>query len=185
MDACQLLLPDCSVDLAVSISAFEHIYNVPMACDEIHRILKPDGLAYLKIDNFTSITGSENPLAYETTQVPPWDHLREKKWPLSTFKNKFRLADYLSILTEKFDLVSRDLGEKRGVKLLTPSIRAELGQYSEEELLSENQTVIVRKRATGPLMPAVERGSHAGLLQDRADHDARVTGAEEFRTGVH
>lgn len=43
-DAANLIFPDCSFDVAVSTQALEHIREYQASVDEIHRVLKDDGV---------------------------------------------------------------------------------------------------------------------------------------------
>ena len=48
-DICDLPLADNSIDLILSSSVLEHVYNVELAAMEMYRVLKPDGYVYAEI----------------------------------------------------------------------------------------------------------------------------------------
>jgi SAM-dependent methyltransferase len=146
INAENLLFPENSFDIVFAVTVFEHIAHVEKASKEICKVLRKDGIVYLVIDLYTGISGSHNPLWYNTQKVPPWDHLRQQTSPLPTFLNKLRLNDYISIFKKNFEILYMELEEKHGAKeLLTPDIRAELAEYSENELLSSALFLILRK----------------------------------------
>lgn len=41
--------PDASFDVVTSEAVYEHVYNLKMAAKEMHRVLRPDGIAYHSI----------------------------------------------------------------------------------------------------------------------------------------
>ncbi len=150
----RLPFADAEFDLVVSHEVFEHIADVPSAADEIKRVLKPGGLAYLNIHLFPSISGGHNmawkyPDDEPSTTVPPWDHLREKRFPEHpSWINEFRERDYRPILEQKFEILVWEASAYEGRAQLTPEIRAELADYTEDELLKKGLIVLLRKEQT-------------------------------------
>jgi len=71
--------------------------------------------------------------------------LRKNKFPAPVSLNKLREHEYLNYFSEKFEIleVLRELDNEAG-NLLTPGLRAELQDYSEEELLTTYITVVAR-----------------------------------------
>jgi SAM-dependent methyltransferase len=146
VNAENLSFPENYFDIVFAVTVFEHVSNVDKAAEEISKVLRSNGLAYLVIDLYTGISGSHNPLWNNTNRVPPWDHLRQQTWPLSTHLNKLRLDDYISILSKHFQILKMELDEKEGAKdLLTSEIRSQLVEYTEKELLSSALFLILRK----------------------------------------
>ncbi len=93
MDATDLRFPDKFFDRVFSISAFEHILEIEMALDEIKRVLKIGGLAFISFEPIWSSSGGHHLHHFGewSKVVPPWSHLiwtpddmRQKlsgKWP--------------------------------------------------------------------------------------------------------
>jgi SAM-dependent methyltransferase len=142
---------DAEFDLVVSHEVFEHIADVGAAAEEIRRVLKPGGYAYLNIHLFPSISGGHNmawkyPDDAPSTTVPAWDHLREKKFPEHpSWINEKRERDYRPIFERMFEIVVWEASAIEGKAQLTPQIRAELADYPEEELLKKGIIVLLRK----------------------------------------
>lgn len=146
MNAEKLELPDSSIDVGVSIDVFEHIAAVDKAAAELNRVLKPGGTAYLRIHLFSSISGGHHPQWADPEKVPPWAHLRGKADSIPVSLNRLRKAEYLSLFEQRLD-VTEVLEIDRGIgrHLLTPAIRSELAQYSDDELLTKSIGLVVRK----------------------------------------
>jgi ubiquinone/menaquinone biosynthesis C-methylase UbiE len=152
MDAMQLEFEDNSFDGAYSFSVFQYITDPPLAAEQIYRVLKPGGAAYIQLHLYTSMGGSDHPLLRANPEkYPPWGHLRPStsyylKHGLNV--NCWRLAQYKEMFENIFDevhYVSRDDEQAPVRQWLTPSIRAELAEYSEEELLTSTFTALCRK----------------------------------------
>ncbi|MFC2009341.1 methyltransferase domain-containing protein [Chloroflexota bacterium] len=133
-------------DIVISNAVFEHIRNVPQALSEINRVLKPGGIAYAYIHLFTSLSGGHHPNWQDFNKVPPWDHLRQKKFPLNDCLNRLREHEYISLFQHNFEIIQiKYIEEKEPKDLLYPEIRAELGDYSEEELLKRGIMIVAQK----------------------------------------
>ena len=134
---------DQSFDVIALFDTLEHIPDEHRALTEVRRVLKPGGLAYLYVHSFTSISGGHHiawkyPDREPSTTVPPWDHLREKRFPdIPSWLNGMREHQYREIFERHFLLEDWLYTHREGEKLLTPEIRAELGEYSEHELLTK------------------------------------------------
>jgi len=146
MNAEKLELPDNSVDVGVSIDVFEHIAAVDKAAAELNRVLKPGGIAYLRIHLFSSISGGHHPQWADPEKVPPWAHLRGERHSIPVSLNRLRKEEYLSLFKQRMDVL-RVLEIDKGVgrDLLTPEIRSEMRRYSEDELLTTSIGLVVRK----------------------------------------
>ena len=62
--------------------------------------------------------------------------------------NGLRLAEYKEIFERTFDdvhYVIYEAEQQQARPLLTPSVRAELAEYSDEELLTSSLTILARK----------------------------------------
>jgi len=145
MNAENVKSPNETFDLVVSILCFEHVANVPKVLSELYRVLKTGGFAYIKIHLFTSRTGGHH-LGKQYNFVPPWDHLRQNRFPVPEYMNKLRKDEWLRLFSERFEIVEvlEEIDEK-GERLLTSEILSELSDYSKEELLTETITIIARK----------------------------------------
>jgi len=152
MDAMQLEFEDNSFDGAYSFSVFQYINDPVLAAEQVHRVLKPGGVAYIQLHLYTSMGGSDHPLRKTNPEkYPPWGHLR----PLTSYYlkhglnvNCWRLAQYKEIFENIFDKVqyiNHDDEREQVRRFLSPLIRAELAEYSEEELLTSTFTVLCRK----------------------------------------
>lgn len=157
--------PERSFDLIVSHEVFEHIRDVPAAARDLSRLLKPDGLTYIYVHNFASLSGGHHiawkyPDSEPSRVVPPWDHLREKRFPdIPSWLNAMREAEYREIFDRYFEVLQWIPSGREGEALLTPELRQELSGYSEAELLTKGFTIVARPKgrsaspAGGPLQP--------------------------------
>lgn len=142
---------DDQFDLLTSHEVFEHIADVPAAVSEVKRILKPGGLAYINIHLFPSISGGHNmewkyPDTEPSTQVPPWDHLRERLFDdHPSWINELRERDYRPIFEDALEILLWEASDYEGKTQLTPEIRAELSDYTEDELLKKGVIILARK----------------------------------------
>ncbi len=146
-------LVDGTFDLVVSHEVFEHIADVDAAAAKLRRLLKPDGIAYLYVHSFTSLSGGHHiawkyPDTEPSATVPPWDHLREKKCPdVPSWLNGLREHEYRAIFERHFGILDWIHLPHEGAALLTPAIRDELKQYSEHELLTKGFIFVGRPKS--------------------------------------
>ena len=149
-DGGTLPVADASLDWVVSHEVLEHVHDLDTVAAEIRRTLKPGGFAYLYVHHFTSLSGGhhiawKHPDSAPSRKVPPWDHLRQNRFPLvPSWLNRVRVRDYRRILAEKLQIVEWRWLPREGEVLLTPAIRAELAAYDEDELLHKGFIVIAR-----------------------------------------
>lgn len=156
MNACALEFPDNHFDYIYSNAVLEHIAEVDKACQEMSRVVHPDGIVYVSIHLFPSLSGGHHPeWAYpdETLnqyrfkagrRIPPWDHLRQNLFPVDVYLNKLREKDYLSIFNKYFSLIKTD-SRYEGEQYLTNDIMKELRGYSRDELLKRTLKVVMKK----------------------------------------
>jgi len=145
MDVENMSFPDSMFDIVISNNVFEHIDNIPKAISEVARVLKRGGITYIRINLFTSLFGGHNLDWRKPSKVPPWDHLRNNRYTAPVYLNRLRQHEYISLFRERFEILDVIDGCYFGKDLLTPSIRAELSDYSEEELLKTHTTIVTRK----------------------------------------
>ncbi len=152
MSGSELDFPDNTFDRIVSHEVFEHIADIPSTLKGLQRILKPDGITYIYIHNYTSLSGGHHiawkyPDTQPSRKVPPWDHLREKKFPdIPSWLNGLREHEYKVEFEKYFEIIEWLPTQKEGVKLLTDNIRQELSEYSEEELLTKGFVVVAQAK---------------------------------------
>jgi SAM-dependent methyltransferase len=152
MNAAKLAFPDDSFDFIFSSLVFEHIDDVPAAVAEVNRVLKPEGTAWINIHLFPSLSGGHHkdwtdPRKWPSTPVPPWDHLRENRYPADHSLNKLRLGDYRRIFAESLEVMAEGL-VREGEQILTPQLETELAQrgYHKDDLLVREVAFRCRKR---------------------------------------
>ena len=152
MDAQKLMFDECSFDGVYSISVFQYIDNLRMAVGQLYRVLKPGGVAYVSLHSYIAQGGSDHPLLWtKPGKYPSWGHLRRstayyRKHGLPV--NGYRMVHYKEIVESTFDEVDYVINEtehQEARSLMTPSVRAELAEYSDEELLTSTFTILARK----------------------------------------
>ncbi|MEO1366279.1 MAG: methyltransferase domain-containing protein [Acidobacteriota bacterium] len=158
-----------SFDLIVSHEVFEHLPDIDGALAGLERVMKPGALTYLYIHSFTSISGGHHiawkkPDTEPSQTVPPWDHLRERRFPdIPSWINGWREHQYRASFDARFEVLEWIHTEREGEALLTPEIRAELSDYSEEELLTKGFIAIVRRRPGDRAGADADAGGGAAL----------------------
>ncbi len=144
--------PDNTFDLVVSHEVFEHISDVPAAVRNLQQMMKPEAITYIYIHNYTSISGGHHiAWKYPDTEpspiVPPWDHLRQNRYPdISSKLNKLREHEYEQIFKPRFETIDWIRTCSEGKDFLTPEIRGELNEYTREELLTKGFIIIARPK---------------------------------------
>jgi SAM-dependent methyltransferase len=142
-DVGHLPFADNSFDLIVSASAFEHFLEIPKVIREMKRVLRPGGVFTVDIHVFSGLSGGHtigmrlNPIRRLPKGVEPWDHLRAKRVTPRVPLNEWRISQYLEAYARAQE------GEDR----LTETIRKELVEYTDEELLCACYRIVGRKEA--------------------------------------
>ena len=145
-------LPDNSIDIVVSHEVFEHIENIPLTLDEIKRVMKPDGITYIYVHNYTSLSGGHHiawkyPDKEPSRKVPPWDHLRDNYYPdIPSWLNRIREYEYREEFEKRFEILDWISTGREGEKVLSDVICKELHEYTENELLTKGFTVVARPK---------------------------------------
>jgi SAM-dependent methyltransferase len=151
-------LPDASFALIASNAVLEHVDDVPKFAKEVERLLESGGYFYGIIHNYFSLSGGHNldwAFADEKppADVPPWDHLRENRFPTWAFINRLKPEQYKDAFTEHLEVVSfegvginHDIGELEGERFLTPEIEAELKEYPRDLLLTRAWRIVCKKK---------------------------------------
>ena len=152
IDGTSLPVGDCSLDWIVSHEVLEHVRDLRAVFAEVRRTLKPEGHAYLYVHHHTSLSGGhhiawKHPDTAPSRKVPPWDHLRERRYThVPSWLNEVRAHEYRALIEAELEILEWRWLPREGEALLTPQIRAELAEYSEEELLHKGFIVIARPR---------------------------------------
>jgi SAM-dependent methyltransferase len=154
MDATHMTFPDESFDFILSHSVFEHLVEPATVIDEVVRVLKPGGAAYLSVHLYTSDSGCHDPRIFSGYRdgLPKWSHLRpqyaERVSP-NAYLNKLRLGKWEELFHSRmpdvhFEYLQYDnhrfiseLGEIRKV--------GELSEYTDLELLTVNVVAVWKK----------------------------------------
>lgn len=150
MDARALAFPDGAFDFVHSVAVFEHLIDVPGVLAEMARVLRPEGLGFVEVHLFPSLSGGHHPdwlLPDEVprTRVPPWDHLRERRHPADAYLNRWRERQYLEAFERRFTILERR-SRREGERFLTPDLARGLSAYSRDELLTRTLSVVLRPR---------------------------------------
>lgn len=116
------------------------------AVRECARALAPGGVCYHQVHQWTSHTGHHDLRAFtgREDEIPPWAHLREgledQVQPSATL-NRYRVAQWQALF-EKYcpgtSVMWRKAEASYYSQRMTPQIREELSDYSDEELLNVN-----------------------------------------------
>ena len=137
MDIQQPDLQPESFDVIHSNATWEHIADVAAANRMIGAALRPNGVAYIEIHLFPSLSGGHDlpwivPGTTVLGDVIPWQHLRDPAWKAPVFLNRLRERDYRRHFEEEPSLTIEDwrLEFTEGHDLLTPEIQRELADYS-------------------------------------------------------
>jgi len=152
MSSVDVRYPDNSFDLVVSHEVFEHIEDIPGTVLTLKRILKPTGITFIYVHNYTSLSGGHHiawkyPDTEPSDTVPPWDHLRNKEFPdIPSWLNEWREKEYQKEFEKHLDIIEWLPIGKEGEKLLTSDIRAELSDYCELELLTKGFIIIAKPK---------------------------------------
>jgi hypothetical protein len=147
-------------DFIYSVDVFEHIpkQQVDAVVKAMAGALAPNGVALIRPDLFTGISGSHLPEWYKerlgesfVRKAPPWDHLRQNRFPANSYLNKMRLAEYEDIFARYLTIAeTTPIDYGLGREFLTPDVRAELKDYSEDELLTNNIDYVLRPNPSSP-----------------------------------
>lgn len=156
-DAADLELGPGTLDLIISEDVFEHIE--PGALGELLQRMSswmtPTGLVFVRPNVYTGITGghlvewSSATLAdsRRPRRSEPWDHLRRRRFQPNSYLNQLRLRDYRKLFSQYFEIVEeRVKSPNLGQQYLTNSVRADLQDYTEEELLANQVLFVLRRR---------------------------------------
>jgi hypothetical protein len=156
-DAADMELPDASLGLVFSEDVFEHMgpASLERLVPKMARWLHPRGLALVRPNVFSGITGGHLVEWYRhsftgtapTRRSQPWEHLRRNRWQPNTYLNRMLRADYRELFRGDFEILEEVVKlPGLGREYLTADVAAELTDYSEEELFSNQVLFVLRPR---------------------------------------
>lgn len=145
------------LDLVYSTDVFEHIppSGLESLLEHLAAQASPRGLLLITVNIFTGIIGGHLPEWYShmvNNDQPkisePWEHLRKRRYTPNTYLNGLSRAAYRKLFSRRFEtleewVIDPDLGRH----WLTPEVRAELSDWSEDELFSNRVMFTLRPRA--------------------------------------
>jgi SAM-dependent methyltransferase len=153
MNAEEMTFDGATFDFVFSCSTFEHLSDPRKVIDEVNRVLRPGGVAYIILHLYTSDSGCHDPRisAGRREDLPYWSHLRPQhigKVRSNAYLNKLRLADWRDLFCSLPNVwlrtIEDDLPDLRS-ELARLRRAGELRDYPEEELLTR-EVVAVWKR---------------------------------------
>jgi SAM-dependent methyltransferase len=144
--------------LIYSEDVFEHIPKAGLGnlVKRMASALRPDGLAVIRPNVFTGITGGHHVEWYphrvpETDMVrptEPWEHLRQNRRPANTFLNGMTRREYVELFAPHFEILeNRAMLPDLGRQYMTDDIRAELSAYGDDELFSNRVLFVLTPRS--------------------------------------
>ena len=159
MDAAAMTFPDGSFDCVFSHSCFEHLAAPGDVIEQVARVLRPGGLAYVDTHLYTSDSGIHDVRIFggRRASIPPWSHLRPQCRHLvqpNSYLNEIRLDQWRDLFSQHWPGVTFRLRPERdpAIRSALAPLRAggELEEYEDEELLS----VYVFAKWVKPGLPA-------------------------------
>jgi SAM-dependent methyltransferase len=156
-DAGAIELEESSLDLVFSEDVFEHMERETLGrvIAAIARWLRPGGLALVRPNVFTGITGghliewSRRALRQPppSRRSEPWEHLRQRRYAPNTYLNELTRTDYRALFAPYFEIVAERVTQPGlGSEHLDERARAELSAWPEEELFSNQTLFVLRPR---------------------------------------
>ncbi|MGH6971637.1 MAG: hypothetical protein ACREEQ_08495, partial [Caulobacteraceae bacterium] len=149
-----------AADFIYSEDVFEHIEpdRLPAVVDGMAAALSRSGVALIRPQMFAGLAGGHSIDWYrgdldaeKPRRAPPWDHLREHRFPANTYLNRLRYDDYVALFQRRFDIVETvENAPGCGARFLTREIEGELSAYSRRELLTNDLGFVLRPKA-GPI----------------------------------
>lgn len=155
-DICHDIPKENAFDVVMSWSVFEHIPDPQAALGNILRALRPGGIFYISLHLYTSNNGHHDIRAFtgNVDALPLWAHLRPTTRDLitpSSYLNEWRLAQYRALFATTVPGSDEILEQFEHPAVYGPqlegALRAELADYTDDELLTVNVVYIGRKPA--------------------------------------
>ncbi len=144
-------------DLIISEDVFEHIAlpSLTVLVSNIARWLRPGGIALIRPNIFTGITGGHaldwsrhsftTPGLQRSTE--PWDHLRSRRYVPNTFLNELTRDQYRELFAAEFSILEEHVAQAElGREFLDRALARELAGWSDDELFSNQVRMVLRRR---------------------------------------
>lgn len=157
-------------DAAVSWSVFEHLPDPERALSSMVAALRPGGVLFVSIHLYTANNGHHDIRSFtgRGEELPLWAHLRESTQEVvepSAYLNEWRLERWRELFDRlapghEESLEQYEHPEVLGPQL-TPELRCELCDYSDDELFTVNLVFRWRKPKAGPADQPEEPGATA------------------------
>ncbi len=81
----------------------------------------------------------------EPRRSEPWEHLRKRRFEANTTLNELPRAEYRAIFARHFEILEEIDPPRQGQeRWLTPEIRAELSEWTEQDLLDAVPLFVMR-----------------------------------------
>jgi SAM-dependent methyltransferase len=156
MDVCKMSLASKSFDFVYCRSVLHCLRDPIAALDEIVRVLRPGGVAYISIQPYTSQDGCLDPRVFTDRwkEVACWPHLRphlrDTIDPPNVFLNRLRLDQWRELFTSRMESTKfivtpgRQSALEEATKLQS---QGELLEYSIEELTAGELVAVWKKQA--------------------------------------
>lgn len=142
------------IDFVYSNDVFEHIprSGLEKLMERLSSLMSPNGLALITPSVFTGITGGHLTEWYGNMaplDIPrksePWEHLRKRRFTANTYLNEMSRADYRELFSRRFEILDEKVMDPTlGQRWLTPEVRAELSEWSDDELFSNRVEFALR-----------------------------------------
>lgn len=157
MDAAQMTFPDNAFDLIYTFSVFEHLADPAVVLEQIKRVLRPGGVAYISLHLYTNDTGSHDPRLWSNApdQPPPWAHLRPEHKPKvqsNAFLNEWRIQKWRECFQAKMpdaalECERHEAKHDSKMQKVLEVLRQnnELSDYTDEELMTVNLIAVWKK----------------------------------------
>lgn len=150
-----------SLDLVISEDVFEHLRRdtLELVIGAMARWLKPTGIALIRPNVFTGITGGHlTEWSRQALREPPyerrsepWEHLRRKRFPANTYLNELSRAGYRELFAEHFEIVEERVTQPDlGRAYFDARAQSALADWSEDELFSNQTLFVLRPRISAP-----------------------------------
>jgi SAM-dependent methyltransferase len=161
MDAREMTFSDESFDFVYSRVVFEHVADPGAAIDEIVRVLRPGGVAYIRLHLYTSPGGSHDPrlLSGRGIEAGMWPHLRpelEHEVRPHAYLNELRLHEWQELFSSRMPGVRffLDRGENRRYEQHARALKSggALSDFDLDELLSDALIATWKKPDHSPSM---------------------------------
>jgi len=145
-----------SFNFIYSEDVFEHIprEHLNSLAEQMASALRPNGLALIRPMVFTGICGGHHLEWFPHTldqpinrRTEPWEHLRQNRFPANTYLNRLTRREYVKIFERHFRILENEAMEpNRGERFMTSQIRAELHDYSDDELFSNSVRFVLEPK---------------------------------------